>query len=273
MVLTFTSVMIMPGILLLSLSCRRNPVAPESDVHIEPQASVLSFEAGRLSAIGGQAMYYNRLIYPDSSLPDTLLPRGEFVVPVNQEFTVKITGCSPRQSWRYSLEDTLVKLARIDSSIDGSQKTLGYTYKASARCKGSIGFAETDTSSPYGGISSRSHGLFVSYNCGPSNPVVLIVDRQGWAVDSSIANFTTLLLYVSGRSNAVKLKVENYGDGIRTAITIVPGSDGAFSDTVAIAFSYGSRGAMKCPGTRIALYGAPGFPEIRAIPNPLRDLY
>lgn len=268
-VLRFASVAILSGILFPATSCRKSPVAPESDAQVAPQSSLLSFEADRLSVIGGSATHYCRLIYPDASLPDTLLPMGEFIVAVNQEFTVKMTGCSLHQSWQYFIEDTVVKLVRIDSSIDGSQKTFGYTYKASARCKGSIGFAENDTSSPYGGISNRSRGLFVTYNCGPSSPVVLTIDHQGWAVDTSTANFTLLLLYLSGRTNAVKLKVENYGDGVRSTITVVPGSDGTFSDTLAIAFSYGSRGAKTCPGTRIAIYGGPGFPEILGISNPL----
>jgi hypothetical protein len=239
---------------------------------VPPPGVSQSFDVGTLSRIGIKAMYLMSVIYPDSSLPDSLMPKGEFIVAANQEFTVKITGLSPTQSWQWSIEDRAVTLARVDSSTDSSRKTLSYTFKASGRCKGSIGLAEIDLTIPYGGISNRSHGLFVSYDCEMVQPATFTLDHQEWSIDSSITNFTILELFLSGKSNAVKLKVETYGDGARWANTLVPESDGTFSDTLSIAFSYGSSSVRNLPGTRIAVYGAPGYPEIRSIPNPLRTL-
>jgi hypothetical protein len=254
-------------ILLSALSCRNNPLGPEGNHQLTSDSLTLSFEVNNLPRIGIYAWVYvsNNLIYPDPTLPDTLLPKGEVVVAINQSFNVKLVGCPLNQVWYWAIEDTAMKLVGRDSLVNGSHKTLSYRFNPTSRCSGSIAFCEVDAN---GAISNNTRGLIISYVSNPLNSIELELAHQDWSIDT-LGGLSLLHLYLSGTTNAFRLKVEGYGDGLIDARTIIPSSDGSFAGTFTIAFSYGTGGIVRCNGTRIAAYGVVGMPIIQRIANPL----
>ena len=196
-------------------------------------------------------MIFNN-IYPDTTL-FSKLPAQEIVLAVNEEFMVELTNCSLQEQWTCNIEDSVMKLIQCDTMMTDSNKSLSYKFHSLKTCKGCIVFL------------GNSRELIIEYTCNPVTSLELNITHQDWLVDTT-SSLSTLLIYLSGQTNACKLKVENYGDGIRSAAIIYPQDNGNFSDTVAIAFSYDPMHQyVPKSNTRIALYGSVGLPKISTI--------
>jgi hypothetical protein len=224
-----------------------------NEVSFSQTIKTLSYDVEQLSNywITPLMLFYN--IYPDTTI-FSRLPDHEIVLALNEEFIVELTNCSIKEQWNYGIEDSVMKLIQCDTMITDSITSLSYKFCALKSCKGCIVF--------YNAVSRNGCELIIEYTCNPVDSLELNLTHEDWLVDTtSTASF--LSLYLSGQTNASKLKVENYGDGVRMAVTIYPENNGNFSDTVGIAFSYDPMHQhIPISNTRIALYGAIGFPKI-----------
>lgn len=245
-------------LLILVVSCHKNPTEPNNNI---PKDKILSYDVEQLSTSNWMSPVeiFNN-IYPDTTV-FSVLPAQEIVLALNEEFIVELTNCSLDEQWNYGIEDSVMKLIRCDTVATGSKISLSYKFCASVACKGCLVF--------YNFTSGNGRELIIEYTCDPVTSLELNLTHQDWMIDTT-GTLSILQIYISGQTNASKVKVENYGDGIRSAVIIYPKSDGNFSDTVAIAFSYDPTHQHIPMGgsTRIALYGSIGFPKIVNILNP-----
>lgn len=234
-------------IIALLFSCLLNEVSFSQTI------KTLSYDVGQLSTYWISPLMLFNNIYPDTTY-FSRLPAQEAVLALNEEFIVELTNCSIQEQWNYGIEDSVMKLIQCDTMRTDSITSLSFKFSASKSCKGCILF--------YNAATVNKRELIVEYTCNPVDSLELHLTHQDWLVDTtSSASF--LLLYLSGQTNASKLKVENYGDGVRSAVIIYPENNGKFSDTVGIAFSYDPMHQhIPISDTRIALYGAIGFPKI-----------
>jgi hypothetical protein len=153
-----------------------------------------------------------------------------------------------------------------------------YTFQSIGADKGYIGFAETDTSfggCPGGCLSSNSKSLIVGYTAGVEKDLYVDLEKITWEYDMIPSKygpdeFSTLEVFLSGSTNAYRMKVETYGDGILYYCDIEIDDESHFSRKVGIAFRYGSDEYLKT-GTRLALFGTVGPPKVIELKNPLDD--
>ena len=224
-----------------------------NEVSFSQTIKTFSYDAEQLSIFTISPFMIFNNIYPDTT-HFSKLPAQEIILALNEEFKVELTHCSVHEQWIYSIEDSVMKLIQCDTTVTDTLASLSYKFYASKACKGCIVFYSTT----YGG----SRELIVEYTCDPVDSLELILTHQDWFVDTTSPT-SDLLIHVSGHTNAPKLKVETYGDGILSAVIIYPKNDGSFSDTVDVAFSYDPMHQhIPIANTRIALYGAKGFPKI-----------
>jgi hypothetical protein len=222
------------------------------EVSFSQITKTLSYDTKQLSAMWITPLMLFNNIYPDTTL-FSKLPTQEIVIALNEEFIVELTNCSLQDQWTCSIEDSVMILIQCDTLVTGSNKSLSYKFRASKTCKGCIVF------------SGNSRELIIEYTCNPLTTLELNLTHQDWLVDTT-SSINTLLIYLSGQTNACKLKVENYGDGLRSAVTIYPADNGNFSNTIAIAFSYDPlHQHIPICNTRIALYGSIGLPKTLTI--------
>ena len=213
-------------------------------------AKTYSYDTNQLSTIWATPFMIFNIIYPDTTHPFIKPPTQEIVLALNEEFNVELINCSLKDQWKCSIEDSVMRLIQCDTMVTDSNENLRYKFHVSKTCKGCMVF--------YG----KSRELIIEYTCNPVDTLELNLTHQVWLVDTT-SSLSTLLLYLSGHTNASKLKVEGYGDGVPSAFTIYPDNNDNFSDTVGIAFSYDpSHQHVPISNTRIALYGAIGFPKI-----------
>jgi hypothetical protein len=235
------------------VSCHKNSTEPNDE---DKKEKTLSYNVSQLSnEYIPLLLIASNLIYPDSTrnwyIPD------EIVVSLNEQYKVELNNCPINQAWTYEIEDQAMKLIRCDTLLNDSTMNLTYSFSASEACKGCLLFLNNNLSS--------QRRLVVQYTCSPLSSIVFNLTHQDWLVDTT--GFSVLRIYLAGQTNVQKLKVETYGDGLVGAVSIYPKNDGSFSDTISIAFSYVS-GVVLNNNTRIALYGAIGFPKIINIINP-----
>lgn len=235
---------------MIALSCLLTEISSSQTI------KTFSYDAEQLSKYWITPYMLFNNIYPDTTIfPE--LPAQEVVLALNEDFIVELTHCSMQEQWSYGIEDSAMILIQDDTMVTDSTKTLSYEFGASKACKGSIVFYDSN--------SGNQRELVVEYTCDPVDSLELSLTHQDWLADTS-SPASLLLLYVSGKTNASKVKVETYGDGIIGAAVMYPDNNGNFSDTVGIAFSYDPthQHIPKC-NTRIALYGAVGFPKVLTI--------
>jgi hypothetical protein len=203
----------------------------------------------------------------------------DFVIHPGDYFQVKITNCRTALHWFAKLDADYLVLARRDSiAVSSELFDMKYTFQTTGPGKGYIGFAETDTS--FGGcpgacISSNSKSLIVGYTAGVVEDLYVDLEKITWEYDMVVWKYgpeknSTLAVFLSGSTNARRLKVETYGDGVLSCCEIEIDDDSHFSRKVGIAFRYGSDEYLKT-GTKIAVYGTVGPPKVIELVNPLKD--
>ena len=248
-------------------SCKENPIQGTEAGPLDTVSVALDYQ---VLPITGLKLMHNitfNLLYPDSSLPDSLCPRTTAVVTPHTLLLARFLNCPINQRWQYGIEDQAMTFYAIDSSVAGSYKSVSLFFRATGPCAGAIIFAAMDPINPSLGIQRTSPGASVLYRCNPLDSIYLQMARQDWHVDTS-DGFSFLKLHISGKTNAFKLKVETYGDGNPGGVSIFPDILGNFNDSLTIAFLYGLTDFAYEPGTRIAAYGGVGYPDIRQLPNP-----
>jgi hypothetical protein len=197
------------------------------------------------------------LIFPDSTT-NSYVP-DEIVISCNEQFKVELTNCSINQNWRCGIEDSAMKLVRCDTVLSDSTMNLSYSFMASEACKGCMVFIGSNNP-------LDQHSLAVEYTCSPITPVEFNLTHQEWLFDTT-SGLSKSKVNLSGTTNAQKIKVETYGDGVLGAASIYPKNDGSFSATVGIEFRYDPDHTwVPTRGTRISIYGAIGFPKILILP-------
>jgi hypothetical protein len=212
-----------------------------------------TFDTNQLSSFWATSFMIFNIIYPDTTHPYFKPPTQEIVLSLNEEFNIELNNCSLKDKWECSIEDSMMRLIQCDTMLIDSNESLTYKFSASKTCKGCIVFI------------GDSRELIIEYTCNPVISLDLNLTHQDWFIDTS-DSFSTLGIYLSGQTNACKLKIENYGDGLLSAATIYPNNNGNFSDTVGIAFSYDPMHQhIPINNTRIALYGSIGLPKILTI--------
>ena len=207
------------------------------------------------------------LLYPDSTLPDSLLPRTTVVVTPHTLLAVRFLSCPLNQRWQYGIEDAALSFYSSDSLVTTSAKTVSLYFRTTGRCAGCIYFAAMDPSDPARGVQRASPGASIMYRCDPIDSIRLDLTRESWKVDT-VQGFSTIYLYLSGNTNAFKIKVETYGDGVPWGHSIFPDVRGDFDDSMAIAFTPGPDDFAFLTGTRIGVYGTVSSPEIILLANP-----
>ncbi len=230
------------------------------------------YNALELDTIGIFYDLFKRSIYPDPSdtflVKNKILPRKELLLNIDDEFKITIQNCKSGNLWRTAVEDSAIELLKRDSigKTDNSYD-VSFLFKAKKSCKGYIGFAEWtyDMRLGFHILSSDAPGLIISYTCNPVSSYKLELSDTTWIYDTT--GWSCLRLFLSGNTNAYKIKVETYGDGLVNVSSIFIDENGDFSDTISIAFS-AVNGIFLKHNARIGLYGMQGYPKILEIKNP-----
>jgi hypothetical protein len=212
-----------------------------------------SFDSKKLTDLKMSPMMVLKTFFPDTT-HFSVLPAQEVALISREEFKVELTNCSLQDRWSCRVEDSVMNLLKCDTLVSDSNKSLYYTFSAQVSCKGSILF-----------MGSNNRELIISYTCNPMDSLWLSTTDNKWIIDTS-SYISELLLYISGKTNACKVKVEQYGDGVLSAVSLYPNVQGNFSDTIPIAFMYDpTHKLIPITDTRIALYGSIGLPKISII--------
>lgn len=216
---------------------------------------------------GGASSYANDLFeFSNGSYWDTSV-RKEFVIHQTDSFRVRIQNCPVGKAWNFCIDSVdQVTVHKAIIPVSASMYDCLYTFKPTRACKGYIGFYELAKGSGHT-ISSNSPGFIIGYTVDYLEEMFIRFDKIDWTYNLE-EDWSDLAVSLKGQSNAMKLKIESYGDGILSVHPIPMDSQGNFDITRTISFRYGVSDYLKT-NTRIALYGTAGPPKIILIKNPL----
>ena len=193
----------------------------------------------------------------------------EFIINPDDSFRVCIKNCMLNREWDFCIEDIENFIISKDSipETDSTYNCL-YTFVSKKNCKGYIGFFEYILGRP-GAISSSSPGFIIGYTVNYLSSMTIRFDEINWIYEITDKS-SRLAVSLKGHSNAYKLKIETYGDGLLGCKEIIKDEYGHFNFNTGLSFRYGSSDSLKT-NTRVALYGAPGDPKIIILKNPLSE--
>lgn len=237
---------------------------------IEIEASPI-FEVSRdtLGENGISSSYANDLFeFTKNSIWDRRVLK-EFIINPDDSFRVFIKNCIMNREWNFCIDD-IENFIISKNSIPSSDSTYDclYTFIPKEHCKGYIGFFEYEENAP-GTISSFSPGFIIGYTVDFLSLMTIGFEEINWIYGLQ-ENWSDLAVSVKGFSNAYKLKIETYGDGVLDCVEIPKDEDGNFDFKTGISFSHGVSDSLET-NTRIALYGAPGDPKLLILKNPLSE--
>ena len=212
-----------------------------------------------LSQNGGANSFANDLFdFTYSSYWDTRI-RRELIISQGDSFRVRIQNCLVGKVWNFCIDSAdQVSFSKDSLPVSDSLYDCLYTFKPTQACKGVIGFYER---------SDDSRGFIIGYTIDYREILTVRFDAIDWIYGLE-ENWSTLAVHLAGKSNAMKLKMESYGDGVISVHQIPLDSEGKFDITQSISFRYGIHDSLST-NTRIALYGTVGPPKIVTIKNPL----
>jgi len=199
------------------------------------------------------------------------LPKSEwnyikkgFVKSVFDSFTVELHGCINQTQWFLREIDSNVtclkrdSIAETDSSF--AMKWHFFTLKSG---KGILRFS-------YNSFSLKTADypdLLIGYSINPLDSVWVTLDKIWWIFDTSqLSSGVTLAL--QGKTNAMFLSLQAYGDGVFNQPHLSIDGAGAFSDTINIAFLMGGSRIILA-STQLFVNGAVGIPPSILLKNPL----
>jgi hypothetical protein len=118
-------------------------------------AKTYTFDTNQLSSFWASPVRLFDSIYPDTTYQFIKPPTQEIVLSLNEEFNIKLNNCSPRDQWKCSIEDSVMRLIQCDTVLIDSNESLTYKFSASKTCKGCIVFI------------GDSRELIIEYTCNP----------------------------------------------------------------------------------------------------------
>jgi hypothetical protein len=192
---------------------------------------------------------------------------AEIIVSTGDTARIHIGHCTVGQPWECYVRDTSdVRIATVDSvPVGPTAYELAYSVVFLTGDVGYIAFQEFERQiSPF--LSPNGANLIVHYVCDYVDSMYLWTDSLVWIYDT--VGTSTLSLIMSGETNAYRVAVETYGDGALGMHSVALGPNGAFLDTVSIAFSHLS-GVVNTNSSRAYLYGIVGDAKQVVLSNPL----
>ncbi len=215
----------------------------------------------------------NGRFYPGYPEPIDECVSHEFVINPGDSFQVGILNCRIGISWTMELDVdnvSLVEQYAVQTSLE--LYDIFYTFDSMGGGKGYIGFAELDTSQFWCGpggscVSPDSKCLIVAYTAGVIEDMYINLDTIVWKYDLEGPSELSILL--QGTTNAYRLKIETYGDGVIWNHDMQIQSDSTFNDEVSIAFSH-LPNVYKKNNTKLGIYGTVGPPKFVVLKNPLK---
>ena len=226
----------------------------------------LTVDRNTLKPIGIFATNIKYMLYPGSSSGINYDILKEFIITPKDSFEIIIKNCKYGKPFIFDIDGTSLILTEQDTILSSDTTyTIGFVFKSSRNEKGYIGFAEC-TDIKANSVSSDSPGFIIGYNAGVENNLWINLDKIIW--EYNIEGFSHLSLYLKGRTNAYRIKIETYGDGIIFSPDIPLDNSGYFSCKSGISFSHISGIYLK-NNTRIGIYGTLGLPKIIELENPL----
>ena len=194
---------------------------------------------------------------------------NEIKVGSRDSFEVNIINCQPDKKWNAKLgnfdwKDSSVILNKIDTA-GASDSKINYKFRfiTQGKSKGYIGFYEENSD---GSVSSNAKGVIAGYTMDPLENIWIDIKNIKWIYDTRKNVFSSVSIAVRGQTNAYRMRIMTYGDGVSFAREI-PINNGSFSDTIGLAFSNES-GLVLTVSTEMALYGTSGLPKLIPLVNP-----